>query len=256
MFLLCLGMRRAASSTQYQIARDILFLKQKGDDLGFVQESEAVHRAFQRYGRQGRAILKTHLCCDFFKEADPARVRFVSTFRDMRDVVLSFMRGTGYTFERMMASGFLQRELESFAQLKALHPVLMQAYPDFTDNIPKIIRELAGFLDVGLTPEQEAGLCREHSLENQKRKIEAYSKTFKCRMIKAVNGVFLFLNPTQRARGGLLTNRDTKNDLHVNHFAKTTTDWRTQLSEKQKDALKPVLSSWLIDNGFEYDDAW
>lgn len=262
MLVLCVGLNRSGSTLQYNIARGMICNKFDGNDFGYLNDKRHIYNIVSSLGdykKLDHAIIKTHNYYSFYEDdslANRSKMNFLCTFRDLRDVTLSIMRHHNLTFETVIKREVLQKEIEKYYKFKELRPLLMQNHSDLLDNLPKAITDIAQFFKIHLSETEVLSLTKEYSLTNQKKQIKKYTSTIRCRLINSINSLFIKLNPTSRRPSGLITNVNKLTWMHYNHIAERTTNWQSQLSASEKHALKPILSDWLIDAGFEKDDSW
>lgn len=258
MIAVCMGMRRAASTSQYLVTREIVCGLLAGKDYGYCEDERRLRGAFVSAGERD-AIIKTHKYFSFFNDEGLAgkHAKFLGTYRDIREVAVSMMKANNCTFGKVIRDGWLEKEMENYYRIAGLKSVLMQDYRVFTapDLRPAITR-IAEFLDIGLDDRETERIWEKCRVENLKEEVQQYSKTFRYRTIDLINTVFKRLNPTTKMPNGLITNRNKKNDLHHNHFAPVRSDWRTQLTDGEKGQLKRITSEWLIATGIEKNADW
>lgn len=258
MLVVCVGMRRAASTSQYLITREIICGPLAGKDYGYCEDERRLRGALELAG-ESDSIIKTHKYFSFFNDEELAgrHAKFLGTYRDIREVTVSLMNANNCTFDKVIRDGWLEKEMEKYYRIAGLKSVLMQDYRVFTvPDLRPAITQIAEFLDVGLDDRQTDRIWEKCRVENLKKEVQEYAGTFRYRTIHLLNRVFTRLNPTKKMSNGLITNRNKKNDLHHNHFAPVQSDWRTQLTDGEKSLLKRITSEWLITAGIEKNADW
>ena len=258
MFVVCVGLSRSASTLQYNIARELVCNKLGGKDFGYSKSKRYIYRIVSSYSKGGNAIIKTHRYCDFYKDElfVKGNVKFLCTFRDLREVTVSIMRAYNASFEDRMKKRDLEIEIERFHKSKQLRPLLIQNYTELVTDLEKAVGDIADFLEIDLSENDILRICEDYSRASQKKKIEEYNKTLKCKFVSCINNFFNKVNPTSIKPYGLVINRNKNTGLHFNHIAAAPTDWRTQLNQEQKKTLRAITSDWLIEVGIEKDDNW
>src|SRR5436309_12426035 len=107
MLVLCVGMYRACSTWQYGVASRILERHRAGHRLGFIEGIYFDGKVEPDRGDGAWRILKAHDAHDrFADELAEGRALGIYSYRDLRDVVFSYMHKTGSSFEELLALGF------------------------------------------------------------------------------------------------------------------------------------------------------
>src|SRR5262245_28065478 len=108
MDVLCIGMYRAGSTWQYDVACELVERHRDGRRLGFVAGSD-----YRASSAAGWRVLKAHDRHQYFSEALRAgRGRALYAWRDLRDVCFSLMHKMALDFDDV-AARWLPRCLEN-----------------------------------------------------------------------------------------------------------------------------------------------
>jgi hypothetical protein len=247
-YVLCVGMYRACSTWQYEVASHLLERHRGAQRLGYVQGDEfaALERRW-RHRVDDWAVLKSHDEHPAFVEAlERGRALAVYSYRDLRDVAFSLAHKRGTTLEGIVRLGMLHQTLANDRVWQAQSPErrLIQQYEALIANPVRGVRELAGFLGVDLRPSEAQGLAAEYSLEANRERTEAVSRRL------LAEGVDL-TDPANALRCDGLTL------LHWNHLREGRVGgWRDQASPTQIALLARFVADWLIEEGYETDGSW
>lgn len=158
-------------------------------------------------------------------------VRYLYTYRDPRDVVASLFRKGRFkpgNPKRGPANSKLivRREIKGDAFWNARRGVWIGRYEDFRDNVPQLIRDLAAFLDVPVTPERVAEINSQVSLEQQQERVWE----------SRASGV----DPDLRVTANHIT--DGREGA-----------WRDTLTPEEVAAIEAECAPWLVEHGYQVE---
>ena len=181
MLVVCIGLSRSASTLQYNIARELICNRLGGKDLGYSKSKTYIYKILSS-SKGGNAIIKTHNYCDFYKEESLVKnnVKFLCTFRDLREVAASVMQAYNANFDRIKQKD-LKREMEKFYKFKQLTPLLMQNYSELVTDLKKAITDIGDFLGIVLSENDIQRIYKKCNLDSQRKKIEEYNKKLRCK---------------------------------------------------------------------------
>jgi hypothetical protein len=241
MDVLCVGMYRAGSTWQYDVAAHLVERHRGGLRVGFVPgdvyalpagdgwralKSHDAHRAFAAALRSGRAVA---LYC----------------YRDLRDVAFSLAHKFGGTFEEIVGrQGWLARCLDNDAFWVRQPRTLCQRYEEMMADPVAAVGEIAAHLDIDLGDGEAEVLAEAYSLAANRGRAEELA-----RRLRAA-GVDLD-DPANAVRW------DGETLLHWNHIRQGRIGgWRDEATPRQLKALARLCGDWLIERGYEADLAW
>ena len=244
MLVLCVGMYRACSTWQYGVAGLILERHRAGSRLGFVDGGRFAAEVESGLDPSAWQILKAHDAHDRFAAAlEDGRARAIYSHRDLRDVAFSWVHKTGADFETVIGRGFLDLCLANDRFWRAQPATLVQSYDDLTADPERGVTEIASHLGIELGSGEAAEIASALSPEANRRRTAVLAERI-------------------QAKGVVLDSRDQDSYdpttlLHWNHLRDAQADgWRETATPGQLATLARVCGSWLIETGYESDDAW
>ncbi len=242
MDVLCVGMYRACSTWQYEVAAHLAERHRKGRLLGFVLGEDYAQR--ERLVR-GWRVLKSHEGHRGFAAAlADGRARAIYARRDLRDVVFSFMFKRGMSFDEFLRQGLIHQVVENDRFWMAQPLRLDQRYEDLIEDPAAGVEGIAAHLGIELEPGEADEIASEYSFErNRKRTLD-----LKRRLAATVGDLD---NPA------LSQIYDGRTLLHWNHLRDGRAGgWRERSTPRQRAAMHRVVGRWLIAHGYEADDSW
>ena len=242
MFAICAGMYRSGSTLVYQVVSDLVETHKRGKRLGFLgldalpefrqEVLDCRWRSFKTH--QSHAALTALV-------AEGRAVCFY-TYRDIRDVVYSFMHKMACSFDdalQCVPSMCLHDRI-----WKAHEKTLVQRYETWLEDRASAVRAIAAHLDTTLSAEQVDALCACYSLDA--------NRACTCQLERRLRDEGVRLDMPDNALA-----RDPDSELHWNHIRTGEVGtWRLVATERERDALRRVCSSWLIECEYETSDEW
>jgi hypothetical protein len=247
MYVLCVGMNRAASTWQYNVVSDLVECHHGGARLGFFQTG-AQFAAHERSAgkRDGWHVLKAHDRHPVYAGALAAgRALAVYSYRDLRDLAYSLMHKCSADFDRVVLEDrYLHNCLDNDRFWTAQPRTLRQLYERIVADPVAAIGELAEHIRVTLDPGEALALAERYSLSaNRQRAAELAQRL-------CADGVDLG-DPANTL------SYDEHTQLHWNHIRDGRPGaWREQTSPRERALLAGICGDWLIDRGYEADYRW
>lgn len=239
MHVFCVGMYRAGSTWQYEVACHLIEQHRGGRRLGFVKGEQFA-------GGDGWAALKAHEGHEHFAAAlAEGRARAVYCHRDLRDVAFSLAHVYRTRFEDIvLKQRYLQLCLANDEYWTNQPNVLVQRYDAMVADPVGAVAELANHLSIALSAREAGEVADRYCLEANRERAAHWEQEVRSRGIDPAD-------PTH----GLLPESHTL--LHWNHIREGRVGgWRSQATLKQRAILALICGNWLKARGYENDDAW
>lgn len=245
MDILCVGMYRACSTWQYEVAAHLLERYRDGHRLGFVQGEDYAEPGRRDGPGPGWRVLKSHEGHRRFAAALAAgRARAIYAHRDLRDVVFSFMYKRAMSFEEFLRHGLIHQVVENDRFWAAQPHRLDQRYEDLIADPAQGVEQIAAHLGIDPEPGEADEIATEYSFERNRMRTRDLRRRL-------------------RASGGDLSDRalsqvyDGRTLLHWNHLRDGRAGgWRAEATPRQREAMSRIVGDWLIAHGYEADDSW
>ncbi len=239
MLALCVGMYRACSTWQYGVVGSILERHREGRRLGFVEGIYFREKLDPPFDDSGWAVLKAHDAHERFAEILSTRkaVGFYA-YRDLRDVVLSYMHKTGTDFDSLMERGFVELCLNNDRFWRAQPGMLIQNYDDLIAHPARGVGQVADHLGVTLEAGEAESIAEGMSWESNRRKVET--------LAERLRGEGATPSPDDQSRF------DPVSLLHWNHIRPTSPPGASKGgTPRQRGLIEQVCRPWLVAHGFE-----
>jgi hypothetical protein len=257
MLVICIGLKRAASTLQYQLCRELLGINNSITDYGYTSFQRDIIKAFNEKNGNKYSIIKTHNYFDILKEYDNrSDVLLLSSYRDLRDSSVSQMLAYKKTYAQLIKGKWLESEMNTFYKLKSINNILIQDYTKLTNDIENSILEIAAFLKINVDDVTLNNIIQNFSKEAQQQKIDNYNKTVKSNIVHIINKIVSSILPVSFLNRGIILNIDKSTSLHYNHINKNRINWESYYSNDQKKEIKSIIGDWLIEVGIEKDYNW
>jgi hypothetical protein len=241
MDVLCVGMYRAGSTWQYDVAAHLVERHRGGRRLGFL-----VGEVYTPPAARPWRVLKSHDAHPAFSAALKAgRAAALYCYRDLRDVAFSLVHKFGGTFEDIIGrQKWLERCLVNDAFWRRQPNTLTQRYEDLVAGPAAAVVAVAQHLGITLDDREAEDLAAEYSLEANRGRAEELGRRLRQGGVK--------LDDTANA-----LRWDGETLLHWNHIrAGEVGGWRAEATPRQRRALARICGAWLVENGYERDATW
>lgn len=175
--------------------------------------------------------------------------RFISTFRDPRDAIVSFMRFTRYDFEQALAASTIWTMLCDHYRAFPPHLSLCLDYGEITTEPMDVAGRISMFLGLDLPNESIARIAAEFEREKVRRRIEAVRNDYERRRAAGDADIAdaQILNPD-----GTVRVWDPQTGFQTDHVSDYRAgDWRTLLTDDQKARLDQAIGDWLAHYGYD-----
>ena len=257
MLVICIGLKRAASTLQYQLCRELLGINNSITDYGYTSFQRDIIKAFNERNGNKYSIIKTHNYFDILKEYDNrSDVLLLSSYRDLRESSVSQMLAYKKTYTQLIKGKWLESELNTFYKLKSMNNILIQDYKNLTNEIENSVLEIATFLKIDINDVTLNNIIQNFNKEAQQQKIDNYNKTVKSNLVRIINKIVSSILPVSFLNRGIILNIEKSTSLHYNHINKDKINWESYYSNIQKKEIKSIIGDWLIEVGIEKDYNW
>jgi hypothetical protein len=236
-------MYRACSTWQYGVASQILERYRDARRLGFVEGIYFDSKVEPDPEVGAWRVLKAHDAHErFAEELATGRALALYSYRDLRDVIYSYMHKTGSSFEQLLERGFFELCLENDRFWRSRPGLLVQSYESLIAEPVRGVLEIAGHLGVELAEGEAEAIAESLSFESNRRKTADLTAQLEA------DGQHL--TPEDQSRF------DPVSLLHWNHIRKGGTGtWRELASPRHRAIMARFLGPWLAQNGYEADDS-
>ncbi|GIW86914.1 MAG: hypothetical protein KatS3mg108_1238 [Isosphaeraceae bacterium] len=240
MDILCVGMYRACSTWQYEVAAELVESHRGGIRLGYLSGDEYARLPESSHWR----VLKSHEGHPAFRKAlRHGKALAITSIRDPRDVVYSMLHKRSQTFRVFLREGMIH-QIVANAREWSRQPAarcLTQRYERVVAAPEDAIAELAAFMGIAIDRMELERLAAEYSLEANRRRALATAERLRA------SG--LDLNDPQHA-----TRHDERSLLHWNHVRTGRMgEWRYRATPAERRVMRRILNHWIARNGYEPD---
>lgn len=236
MDVLCVGMYRACSTWQYEVAAQLLARHRGARRLGYLTGEESARRGQS----EGWAVLKSHEGHrDFRRSIGLGRAVAIYAHRDLRDVVFSLMHKRAISFEETLARGMVHQILANDRFWRCQPATLVQRYDRLVGNPSRGVREIAHHLGLTIGTEEADAIAAEYSFEENRRRVEALGARLRSTVGRLDSPEFTQVY-------------DPESLLHWNHLRDGRVGgWRQLATSRHLAAIDRIAGPWLAENGYE-----
>ena len=257
MLIICAGLKRAGSTLQYQLCKELLEINYSLMDYGYTNKEKDITKSFLNRNKYKCSIIKTHNYFDILKDySERNNVLILSSYRDLRDSSVSQMLAYKKTYSQLINGGWLQNEINTFYSLNNLDNVLMQDFLMLKNDLRSSVLDIAKYLKLKLNENSLNKIISKYTIEAQQQKINNYKKTNKYKIKNFINQMISIIFPFSLLQAISILNIDKSTLLHYNHINKEKVDWSSFYSMEQKVEIKYIIGDWLMDVGYEKDKNW
>ena len=244
MLVLCVGMYRACSTWQYGVASEILERHGSVQRVGFIDGGPFAASVEPTLESDKWHILKAHDAHDHYAGLlAQGRALAIYGYRDLRDVLFSWMHKTGSEFQEVVDRGFVELCLANDRFWRAQPGLLIQTYEALIANPVQGVQEIATHLGIDLLDGEAEQIAAAHSPEANRKRTSDIAQ----RLV---------------AQGVPLSSKDQDSYdplslLHWNHLRQGQVGgWRDRATPEQMAVMNRLCGEWLLDNQYEPDNPW
>lgn len=177
MWIICCGAKRSGSTLQYNIASRIVELTNTGIRLEHRTPHEfsellEIHKNDSQF-----KVFKSHLLTDDIKhEIVNGRAKALYTFRDVRDVVVSYLNKNWVKRERSDVGQLVRNYLNEYSTWMELKEfLLIRKYEEFYNNLLPEIKIVSKYLGIEINDAQARLIAHELDSETLKNHLDSES---------------------------------------------------------------------------------
>ncbi len=230
MIIFCCGLMRSGSTLQYQITEALVEKLGVGTGYGWLPSIENQEDFWQRATESDRDnyyIVKIHgFGRQFATLIAQDKARAIYVYRDLRDVVTSFMSWRNSSFEGVIRAQWIEKVLRDSQNWESLDHIHIAQYEVMMADIQAEVAAIAEHLGLHATPELIQEVADQCSIKKQRQKMA------------------LLANDQQRI--------DDRQILHQNHIKSGKSKrWREELTPSQIALIEAKGGNWMQEHGYE-----
>jgi hypothetical protein len=247
MLVICAGMLRSGSTWQYQVACELVRgAGRTARPLGYLEGPRLAEFLAAPVDPNTCYLYKTHPPDPVHLSLDPASVRVLYSYRDLRDVAYSMAHKLGGSgnLNEVRELRILQQVIKADAFWRAMQNVSEQRYETWVvDNLP-FVRLIAEALRTTLPETTLTEVADSFALHRNRARAESLAVSL------ASQGVDL----SDRVNA---LSHDPLSLLHWNHIrGGVVGGWRAVATPDDKAYLAACCGDWLVANNYEPDRLW
>jgi hypothetical protein len=226
-------MQRSGSTLQFQLAAHVVEMVGRGQRQTYVEPEKLAEAVDQQPPSPVLKVAKTHVFNDSVRSAlRSGRAVGLYTFRDIRDVVVSFMHKERRAFSEESARHHITHNLAWYAGWAAEAGVMVSRYEAIVQDLSAEVARIAAFLDIPLSAADCAEVAAQYNVERQR---ETIAKSVESNQLTHyTNSQF-----------------DPHSLLHTNHIhSGEVGGWRSALTPDQIAFVEGLAGDWLTENGY------
>lgn len=181
-------------------------------------------------------VVKTHV----FTQATAAvlqqqRAIGVYCYRDLRDMIVSFIHKEQKPFEEAWVKRRITQNLQWYTQWTQQPRMLVSRYEAMIADLPGEVQRIADHLDIEVTPQQCAEVAAHYTLDKQRDTIRRAEDE----------------NRLENGPNGMIYDRHL---LHTNHIRSGEVGgWREALTPSQVSIIEEHAYDWLTQHGYSLE---
>ena len=226
-------MIRSGSTLQYQITKAIVEETNNGKALGWVDGENINEIITNNIDKTYIKIVKSH---SYLPQFDMLKnVRYVYSYRDIRDVAVSQMNKYKKKYKDLNITGLVLNLIETNRSWIKMENILISRYEIFRNNIYEETNKIAAFLGINISEELTLQISNDLTIEKQIEKIKKLKNN-------KHSDVFKYQHNTV----------DRRTLLHDNHIHKGQINaYKEQLSFFEIAHIEFIGYQWLKENNYK-----
>ncbi|MGD1906548.1 MAG: sulfotransferase domain-containing protein [Leptolyngbyaceae cyanobacterium] len=221
---------RSGSTLQYQLTQTLVEKLGKGKGYGWlpsIQDKEALMQRATETDQETYYVVKIHghnLSFSDLIQADKGRAIYV--YRDIRDVVTSFMSWRNTSFESIIRQKWIEKVIKDSHNWESLSKIHTSKYESLMSDIPNEVLRIADHIGLPINLELAQEIADECSIDRKKKEIASMK--------------------------GKQQKVDSQNILHQNHInSGKSRQWLKKLSNSKIAHIEQKAHKWLEDHDYE-----
>ncbi len=246
MDILCVGMYRACSTWQYEVAAHLLEQSHGGQRLGYVCGDEYARLPANNRSGTGWRILKCHEGHPAFRSAlHSGNALALYAIRDPRDVVYSMMHKRQQSFETFLTQGMIHQILANDQEWteRVSGARLDQRYEQIIAEPATSVLEIAQFIGKAISRRQAGHIASEYSFEANQRRTRQTADSLRAAGLDLADPSNAIV-------------QDDNTLLHWNHMRQGKVgDWCARANLSERYVMACLLNGWLQNHGYAPEPA-
>jgi len=263
--VVCLGLRRAGSTLQYNLARTLVEQLNAGCGAGFLAERDSLEARMRDIKGKGLiCVVKTYgYDLDWLRNWR-CKCSILSIFRDLRDVYSSHLKKrTDLTFAEWLVR--IESDLTAIGNLERTHRTLYQKYERVFFDLEGAIQEISTFLGLEPTASDIARVKELNTIEaalntiryafSKRQRVQSLANKFLRSLPRSGKQIARVAGLTKLVRW-VLPSEDVVSPgfrLHPDHISASRGEpgrWRDELSEREAVRITEHFRCWLEEHGY------
>lgn len=263
-YVICIGMKRSGSTLQYNIVKELLLKAGVVEAKGYVNGADLddlIHGTRESSLNAGSTcVVKCHN--PPLNLTDDIRSRVIFVYRDIRAVYLSCKLKWGIELEQFIKN--TDEVLKIYEHYQASDKVLVQKYESLYSDRAAAIKEVDEYLGINLGGEELQCIFEATSIKNIERtsrnsfgfasKVQQKINKMSSLVPKDVLQLFRRIGVISFVRRYIPRQVFAADTLvHIDHFSPSKgrpDEWRTMLTQYERDRLSAYYREWLADHGY------
>ena len=239
MWMFCCGMPRTGSTLQYQIAAQLVEETNTGKRLTFYAPEDFVKARSECKNYKGHLVFKAHRpSVPILEEFQAGNAIGIMSVRDIRDVIVSFMKKEQATFREVWTRHKqMQGFLGHFFIWTQFPRVLVSRYEDTFQKLPREVRRTAKHIGLKVKKPLVKKIARDLSIESQLEITKNLQENPESgRQMKAFQGSVM----------------DDRTLLHSHHISESLgqSTWKKVLKPQEVELIEKKFDVWLKLMGY------
>lgn len=240
MWIFCCGMLRSGSTLQYQLTAELAESANIGKRLGYVDRHDFLQMSEKENSDNNMLVVKCH---SFLPEAKglikDGKAKAIYVYRDVRDVIVSFMNVTGMSFVRILRQGYLETILSDYYKWSSTGDILISKYEEMVKEIHKETLRIANYLGISIDESRAIEFSQKFNIQQQKERIREVS----------YESIYREYGREDAPEPHSLLKKD-----HIR--SGKPEQWRQALSGFQIAMIESIAYDWLNEQGYIVTQGW